>query len=437
MTPDLFTPDFKSTPFWWERTPRPGDDGSALPKRADVVVVGLGYTGLSAAIEAARGGRHVVAVDAAAAGWGCSSRNGGQVSPSIKPDFAALTARFGAAAAVEILREGNNAHAWVERFIADNGIDCDYKKVGRFHGAHSRRAFDELQRKIAALPAELDIGAYAVPRAEQQRQVDSALYHGGVVYPRHGCLDPGRYHHGLLNCARAAGADLISHCAVRHIATPAAGQPIHITTTRGRISADHVIIATSGYTSGVTPWQRRRIIPIGSYVIATEALPAAQVARLIPSARVVTDTRRLVVYYRACPQGRRMIFGGRVSLRECHPRHSAARLHGEMTRLFPALKSTRISHSWMGWVGYTFDKMPHFGVHRRLHYSMGYCGSGISLSCYLGMRTARKVLGHRDAATALERAPFPSRPYYRRRPWFLAPTLFYYRWRDHRETAAE
>ncbi|MGI9311788.1 MAG: NAD(P)/FAD-dependent oxidoreductase [bacterium] len=462
MTETIFTHDYQSTPYWWQRTPRPSQCGDAPPQSADVVVIGSGYTGLSAAIQTARGGRRTVVVDSEAAGWGCSSRNGGQVSPSIKPPYHLLAKRLGAPAATRILREGNNALAWIEAFIADHDIACDYRKVGRFHGAHSPAAFAQLRRAIAALPSELGIDAYPLARTDQHSEVASDLYHGGVIYPHHACIDPARYHRGLLECAQAAGCEIISHCRVdsiqrrggttfsggaRHDNTERDGASrgsairnttrnnLEVRTTKGSIVARDVIVATSGYTGGITPWQRRRIIPVGTYVIATEPLPSGTLERLLPRNRVVTDTRRMVMYYRACPERRRLLFGGRVCLRETDPRRSAPRLRRQMLRLFPELEAARISHSWMGFVGFTFDQLPHSGARDGLHYSLGYCGSGISLSSYLGMKTGLKVLGDPGGATALDPLRFPARPYYRRTPWFLAPALLYYRWRDEMESA--
>ncbi len=434
----MFTEDFKQTPYWWERTPRPTDTECALPNSAEALIVGSGYSGLSAAIQTARHGRHTVVVDAEPAGWGCSSRNGGQVSTSLKPSFQQLAKKFGAERALAILQEGNHAVAWLEDFIHQNRIQCDYQKVGRFHAAHTPAAFRQLSQKINATPAQLKVGAYLVSARQQRQEIGSEKYHGGAVYPRHASLDPARYHQGLLACAQANGVEIVTQCRVQAIqnktadgkkARNGAGN-FQVTTSKGVITAADIVLATSGYTGRVTPWQQRRIIPIGSYVIATEPLPQDCLARLIPQHRVVTDTRKLVMYYRLCPQRRRLLFGARVSLKETNLRHSARLLRRQMVDIFPALQNARISHSWMGLVGYTFDAMPHIGKHHGMYYSMGYCGSGISLASYFGMRVGLQVVGNPRGNTALDGLPFPSRLYYRGNPWFLAPSILVYRWRD-------
>ncbi len=435
MKASIFSDDFKASPYWWERSPRPQTGSDSLPASADVVIIGSGYTGLCAAIQTAGHGRHTIVVDAQDAGWGCSSRNGGQISTSIKPTYPQLAKKYGADAAMDLLREGNHALNWVESVVRDNHIDCDFRRVGRFYGAHSKTAFAALQDRVRRIPEALNAAPRIIQPGEQHTEIGSDYYHGGVVFPHHASLDPGRYHRGLLECAISAGAEVVSHCKVGNIQT-SRGQnrreSFTVTTAKGVIAARDVIVATSGYTSGVTPWQRRRIIPIGSYVIATEPLPQGLAEKLIPNQRVVTDTLKLVVYYRTCPQRKRLLFGGRVSLNETDCRVSASRLHELMVCRFPELESVKISHSWMGIVGYTFDQMPHLGQNRGIYYSMGYCGSGIALASYFGMKTGLKVVGHPHGETAFDGLAFPGRIYYRRKPWFLAPSIACYRYIDKR-----
>jgi glycine/D-amino acid oxidase-like deaminating enzyme len=233
----------------------------------------------------------------------------------------------------------------------------------------------------------------------------------------------------MLDRALTAGATVIPRCPVQAIGRDGAG--FTVSTPKGRIAARDVIVATNGYTSPVTPDLRRRVIPIGSYIIATEPLDRALTARLMPKARVNSDTRRIVVYYRLSPDRRRVIFGGRVALMETDPRVTAPRLHAEMTAIFPELAKARITHSWAGFVAYTFDTMPHLGKWRDgVHYAMGYCGSGVSLATYFGTRIGQQVLGLQEGRTALDGLEFPTRPFYTGMPWFLAPTLVWYRLRD-------
>ncbi len=430
MTTTLFTPDCKLAPYWWDHVPRPDLATSTVPAKTDVVVIGSGYTGLHAALQTARGGRHTIVLDAEAAGFGCSTRNGGQISTSIKPSFEDLSRRHGSERAYAILREGQASLSWIEQFVTSEGLDCDFGVVGRFHAAHSASQYDVLAQRITAQPKGFEVDAHVVPRSAQRDELGTDVYHGGVVYTRHASIDPARYHQGLLDLTIKAGASVIAHCPVTAIERQAAG--FRVTTPNGTIEARDVVIATNGYTGGLTPWLQRRVIPIGSYMIATEPLAPGLMDRLIPKNRIVSDTRKVVYYYRASPDRRRILFGGRVSLNETDPRVSGPKLHADLVQIFPELSTTRISHSWCGFIAYTFDELMHVGRHEGMYYAMGYCGAGVGTSSYFGMRIGQQVLGLNEGRTALDGLSFATRPLYYGNPWFLAPSIMYYRWRDRR-----
>ena len=428
MPPDLFTADARLTPYWWDDVPRPVLPDTPLPAKADVVVIGSGYTGLSAALQTARGGRATLVLDAEDAGFGCSTRNGGQISTSVKASYDELARRHGAETAFRIVKDGQNSLAWVGQFVAAEGIECDFRVVGRFHAAHSPGNYQALSHKVQHQPRGLEVPAELIPRAQQRSELGTDAYHGGVVYTQHASVHPARFHQGMLDRVLGAGATVIPHCAavaLRHRDTG-----FEVQTARGTVLARDVVVATNGYTSGLTPWLRRRVIPIGSYIIATEPLDLALMARLMPKDRIVSDTRRIVYYYRASPDRTRILFGGRVSVAETNPRISGPRLHADMVKLFPELAGTRISHSWMGFVAYTFDEMMHIGRHEGVHYAMGYCGSGAGMAGYLGMRLGQQVLGLPEGATGFDSTEFQTRPLYSGNPWFLAPSVAYYRMRD-------
>jgi glycine/D-amino acid oxidase-like deaminating enzyme len=394
-----------------------------VPAQVDVLVIGAGYTGLCAAYETAAAGRSTLVLDAGAIGTGCSSRNGGQVAYSIKPTYEELKAKHGADRAFRICREGLDAVANLRSFAGQ--IDCDWRGTGGFCGAHTVRHFRAMVRDAENQPRGLEQRISIVPKSQQHEEIASDFYHGGSVYHDDASVDPTRMLLALLRRAKDSGASVVDGCPVTAIQTSAEG--FEVLTARGSIRARQVLLATNGYTGTLSPWHRRRVIPIGSYQIATEPLGADRIRALIPRGRNMADSRRVVVYYRPSPDGERLIFGGRAALAEHDPLACVPRLRQMMDRIFPQLTSVRVTHAWVGWVAYTFDTLPHLGRHDGMFYCMGYCGQGVPMAPYFGKRIAQQMLGLKEGGTALDGLEFPSRPYYYGRPWFLAPSVFAYR----------
>ena len=424
----IFSADFKTSPYWWDITPRPSLKSKTIDRRLDVAIIGSGYTGLCAALTLSRAGRSVTVFDAEDAGWGCSSRNGGQVSTSIKPQYNTLVAKYGQDIAASIIKEGYNSLSWIKNFVSKEKIDCSFAVPGRFYAAHSGKQFDILVNQIENQPAELAVEAEVVPKDEQKNELGSDVYHGGIVFRSHASLDPARYHQGILTLAIEADVSIISNSRVVDLKRSAG--KFELTTTEGGFVAQEVIIATNGYTGKLTPWLRRRVIPIGSYMIATEPINPDLMNELMPKKRVVSDTRKVVYYYRPSPDGTRIIFGGRVTSGDSNLHKSGSLLRKELIRIFPQLSNIKISHSWMGFVAYTFDELPHIGNNDGLHYAMGCCGSGVGMASYLGTRLGKSLLTSNADIMGLERIGFKTRPFYNGNPWFLPASVAYYRWLD-------
>jgi glycine/D-amino acid oxidase-like deaminating enzyme len=391
-----------------------------LPAQTDVLVVGAGYTGLSAARETAAAGLTTWVLEAGSIGMGCSGRNGGQVAHSLKPPFAKLRSLYGTQRAFAICREGFESLDYLRALCRE--LDCDWRECGCFFGAHTARHFERMAHEARHQPAGLEQRISVVPKAEQREEIDSEFYHGGCVYHDDASVDPMKLLLGLLDRARRAGAVVLDGCAAQAIRRTRSG--FEVLTARGTVQARKILIATNGYSGPLSAWHRRRVIPIGSYQIATEPLGRERVQSLIPRGRNIVDSRRVVVYFRPSPDGERIIFGGRAALAERDPLACVPRLRAMLAQIFPELSKVELHHAWVGWVAYTFDTLPHLGCRDGIYYCMGYCGQGVPLAPYFGMKIGRRMAGAQDADTALDGLVFPTRPYYFGKPWFLAPAVW-------------
>ena len=404
----MYEKNYAFEPYWWEAAPRPKLTETDLVRDVDVAVIGSGYTGLNAALQTARAGRSTLVLERDLVGYGCSSRNGGQAGTSFKPSFFSLEKKFGRPVAISMTQEGKNALQFLDELIRNENIDCDWKQTGRFVGAHTKKAFTKLKKYYESLPPPVAVDFHMVPRAEQNSEIDTSFFHGGCVLEAHGGLHPGKYHNELVRLVLDSGAMVADRCEVRDYEKTSRGFRLH--TARGSVDAKAVVLATNGYTAERFRWHRSRILPIGSFQIATEPLPEATTSTLIPNDRVISDTLLIGNYFRLSPDNSRVLFGGRVTFNEASSDSGTEVLYDQMLRVFPQLAGVNVSHAWVGYVAYTMDISPHIGVQDDLYYAMGYCGSGITLSSYFGMRIGQRVLGTSEGETALDNLRFKPWP---------------------------
>ena len=429
MTHPLFAPGFQPRPWWWEAA-EPPDRDTALPERTRVAIVGGGYTGLSAALTLRRLGHEVVVLDAERIGWGASSRNGGMVSGGLKVARGPLEQQFGPERAAEIARACGASFPFIEETIAREGIDCDYVRCGRFVGAWTPKHHAALARTVERIAEISGQPAWMVDRAGQREYLGSDHYHGGMVALGTGSLHPGKYARGLAAAAERAGAVLVDQ--VRVSAARPEGEGFRLLTSAGEMRADAVLMATNGYSrGGPMPWLAKRLVPVGSYIIATEELGEDRIEALFPNRRMISDTKRVLNYFRPSPDGKRVLWGGRASFGPETPERAAPRLHAMMSAVFPELKDVRITHAWTGNVAFTFDHLPHLGVEAGVHYAAGCQGSGVAMATWMGHNAALKLAGAGNAGFALDSLPFPTRPLYNGDPdWFLPIVGAWYRLQD-------
>ena len=400
-----------------------------MPKDVAVAVIGAGYAGLSAALELARNGVEVLVLDAAEPGFGASTRNGGMVSGGVNVAKRYFSKPLSDAEAAPFLNDAAAAFSHIENLISRENIDCGWHKKGYFLGAWCQKHYDAMTKKVAVLNTEAQSGSYLVPREKQRAEIGSDYYFGGMVVERAAHLHPALYFKGLLDLAQKAGVKIASKTEVLSL-TQDGDKGWSLKTARGDVKARDVIVATNGYTGNATPGLKRRLVPIGSYIIATEELAPDVAASLSPKNRSIADTRRVLTYYRMSPDGKRLIFGGRAKFGFTDPKETAPLLYQFMTDRFPQLRGTKITHSWTGNVAFALDELPHMGRFGGLHYALACNGSGVAMLSYLGHQTARKILGKSNHICAFDREEFPTMPFYNGNTWFLPIVGAYFRSRD-------
>jgi len=420
--------DYERRSFWQATMPALSDrSGRALPDAADVVVIGGGYAGINAARELARRGVAVTLVEANTLGWGGSTRNGGIVHAGYKWSAGQLIKRYGHETGKALYQETLDSYQLVKRLIAEASIDCDFREVGHLELAYAPSHVPELEHMREGL-ASVGVAAHLVPRERIREEIGSDAYYGALVVEGSGLLHPGRYFAGLVGAADRAGADLHEGVRARSIRRQADGRFV-VETTRGAIGARDVFVATNGYTDGVVPALRRRIMGIGSFIIASEPLPEALAHELSPKGRSFFDTKNFLYYWHVSAD-RRMIFGGRASFRPTSIDKTARILWQGLLEVHPQMADYRIEYAWGGNVGFTFDRMPHVGRTKDgVTYALGCCGTGVALMTYLGTRVGEWLAG--GEAPALTKLRFPIVPApYEGRPWFLPFVGEWYRLQD-------
>ncbi len=417
----------RTTPYWWEAAPRSREPETPLPQKADIVIVGSGFAGTSAAIVLARAGRSVHIIERDRPGEGASSRNAGMASGTLRLSFGQMIDMYGLEQAKSYYDEGRIARDDIARFIADENIDCDWQPCGRFTAAVRPHHYDRMGRETDLLNRHLDFGAKMVPREEQHTETGCESYHGGVVRQDIAAIHPGKFHLGALERAREAGVTVHGETEVTGIRRDGEGHEVQ--TTRGRIAAREVIVATNGYTGRATPWLQRRIVPVPSQIVATAPLAPEVMDRIMPKRRVHGETRRLYNYYRPSPDGTRLLFGGRVATTLKDPALRHRHLRNRIASVFPELEGVEITHSWWGYTAFTLDFLPRLDSHDGVHYVAGFCGSGIVWSRWLAIKTALGIVGNQPPETAFS-GGYSTNPLYRGRTWFLPLVYLWTGFRD-------
>lgn len=420
------------TPFWWAALPEEAENDQ-LPKSCDLLVIGAGYAGLSAALAARACGAKVAVVDAGRPGFGASTRNGGMFGAHPRLSWDALSARFGTEVADAVFAEAKPAQEWVEALISNEKIDCDLQATGRLQLAWAPSHFAAQKRLAGHVASKAKVDIEVIEKADLGREIGTEQYFGGILFPAHRALHPAKFHNGLLKAVRAKRIPVVGYAEVTGVEREAKGFTVQ--TAKGRVRADKVVLCTNGYTTKIFRWHVARVFPLPSYIIATEELPENLIGHIAPGGRMMVETRTRHSYFRLSPDRRRVLFGGRASMRDLPLDEAARRMKETMCQVWPELAETRLSHIWTGNTGFSFNHMPHVGEHDGIHYAMGFCGSGTVMAPYLGAKAAYRAMGDARGRTAYDRTTFSrhfAHPF--SKPYFLkAADIWYRQWVDRKE----
>lgn len=408
----------KPDPYWWEERASQEQSPEELPANCDVVVVGAGLTGCSAALTLAKSGASVLLLDAERPGYGASTRNGGMIGGGYRLSLEQMSERYGVDTAHTLLRESHiDSLAFATSLIKDEKIDCDFHTYGRFRGQWNKAEYDATSRMLEQLIKLLPVNIEMIPPERQRQEIGTDFYSGGMLLHDHGGLHPAKYSNGLMMAAQRAGAQI--HGATRVTAVQSEGSDFRVETSRGMVRAGGVLMATNGYTTSDFATLKRRVIPVQSFIIATEELPAGLAEEIMPGRRMGVETRTRHCYFRLSPDGRRFIIGGRAALSNVSQAKATRVMRELMCEIFPQLQSAKISHSWTGHTGFTFSFMPHIGKYDGVWHAMGYSGSGNAMAPYLGHKAALAMQGDPAGKTAFMETELETRSWYQNRPWFL------------------
>ncbi len=408
--------------IYWHTTVQMPDDSnlSPLPEKVDVAIIGGGFTGLSAARTLAKHGATVAVLEANTIGWGASSRNGGMVLTGLKVGMGTVLKKYGRELARRLFQCSLDSIDTVEQIVKEENIDCGFARYGHLLTANKPKHFDALKEEVEFMQKEFNHKVRLISKTNQREEIGTDLYHGALVDEVSGGLNPAQYVEGLACAAEKAGATLQARARVKKLER--SKNRFLIETERGSLSAESVLVATSGYTGNVTKKLQKKIIPIGSFIIATEKLSDEQARQLIPNGRMIFDSMHYLNYFRLWDN--RMIFGGRAAFFPETSKtieRSADILRREMIQVYPQLREARIEYVWGGTLDFAFDMMTHVGEMDGIYYSLGYAGHGVAMATHMGKTVAEAMLKGNIQEHPFASFEFPSAPFgmYNGFPWFL------------------
>ena len=429
--------NMRETNYWLETVPdRVQGTSGPLPDTVDVAVVGAGFCGLSAARALAKQGVGVAVFEAETLGWGASCRNGGMVLTGMKLSVPTLIARYGRETVQQMYAASLESIDLVEQIIKDENIDCAFSRCGHLEVACKPQHFAGYGESAALVHREFGHELRIIPKNQLRQEIGSDIYFGGLVDETSAGVNPARYVNGLAKAAERAGASLYEHARVKNVQPEVSNgtRRFRVSTSRGSLLAREVLLASGAHTTSATPALRNKVIPIGSYIIATEVLPADLARELSPRNRMIYDSKHFLYYYRLTPDNR-LLFGGRAAFfpeSESTVRESAGLLREGMTEVYPQLREINVEFVWGGTLDFTFDVMPHSGKIDGMYFALGFAGHGVAAATWMGAKLAGVICG--DAGNnPFSSIPFPGAPIGLRsgKTWALPLAGMYYRLLDY------
>jgi glycine/D-amino acid oxidase-like deaminating enzyme len=420
---------FKS--YWHDTAPAfTGAGAGPVEGRYDVAVIGGGFTGLAAARHLAKAGARVVVLEANSVGSGASGRNGGHLNNGLAHSFLAAKAQLGAERAAALYRAFDASVDTIERIVAEEGIDCNFRRSGKLKLASKPGHFDQIARNFEAVHREVDSDTELLSAADLKREIGSTTFHGAMLSKKSAMMHMGRFVAGIADAAARHGATIFESAPVTGLKS--SGAEHHLTTPRGSVAAGNVLLATGAYTSSPFGYFRRRIVPVGSFIIATRPLSEAEIAATVPGNRTFVTSMNIGNYFRLSPDNR-LIFGGRARFSATSDQRSDAKsgaiLRESLAAIFPHLANVEIDYCWGGLVDMTTDRFPRAGFADGLWYAMGYSGHGAQMSTYMGIVLADAILGRADR-NPIKGLAWPAVPGHFGKPWFLPLVGLYYKTLD-------
>ncbi|WP_455916622.1 NAD(P)/FAD-dependent oxidoreductase [Pantoea agglomerans] len=417
--------------FWQATAPVfTGAKTGDLPATADVVVIGGGFTGISAALNLARSGVNVVVLEAGEVMSQASGRNGGHCNTGVAQNFSALVESQGVEQATRYYRAFADAVDYVQSVVADEQIDCDFRRCGKLKLASKASHMPSLVAACEMMKRHVDPDVEILSSQDVKREIDSPSFHGGLLQRHGGQMHMGKFGVGLAEAAARAGAAIYTQRAVTGL-TRLNGYRHRVSTAQGDIVAGKVLMATGCSNIGPFDWFQRRIIPVGSFVTVTAPLSESLLQQILPGDRTYVTSLNLGNYIRTTAD-RRLVFGGRARFAISSPTSDAKSgdvLKAGMQKMFPALGDVPIDYCWGGLVDMTADRLPHAGEHEGVFYSLGYSGHGTQMSVWMG-RVMADLVAEKANNNPWQRSAWPAVPGYFGKPWFLPVAGLYYKAKD-------